>query len=132
MTVPMCHPCSAPHSPVGTGFFRKPWLPGAGVLASQPDLFFLSSALDLSGFGAQLPSPNLPVTVFAPTNSAILNLLSELSTHSSPCWLCHPSLLCRGATFHGPISIAMSFVCCECPGLIMQLTTSVVICHPRL
>ena len=109
MTVPMCHPFSAPHSHVGTGSFRNACLPGAGVLASQPDLFFLSSALDLSGFGAQLPSPNLPVTVFAPINSAILNLLSELSTHCSPCWLCYPSLLCRSATFHGPISIAMSF-----------------------
>ena len=49
------------------------------MLASQPDLFFLSSALALSGFGDQLPSPNLPVTIFAPTNTAILNLLSELS-----------------------------------------------------
>ncbi len=107
-------------------------MPGAGVLASQPDLFFLSSALDLSGFGAQLPSPNLPVTVFAPTNSAILNLLSELSTHSDPCQLCYPLLLCRRATFHGPISTAMSFVCCECPRVIVQLTTGSVICDLHL
>jgi hypothetical protein len=57
---------------------RLVW-PVAGVLSSQPDLFFLSSALALSGFGDQLPSPNLPVTIFAPTNTAILNLLSELS-----------------------------------------------------
>ncbi|CAL5228405.1 g11533 [Coccomyxa viridis] len=51
----------------------------AGVLASQPDLFFLSSALSLTGFGDQLPSPNLPVTVFAPTNNAILGLLNYLN-----------------------------------------------------
>lgn len=51
-----------------------------GILASQPDLFFLSSALSLTGFGDQLPSPNLPVTVFAPTNNAILGLLNGLST----------------------------------------------------
>ena len=56
----------------------------AGVLASQPDLFFLSSALSLTGFGDQLPSPNLPVTVFAPTNNAILGLLNYLSTSPAP------------------------------------------------
>ncbi len=57
----------------------------AGVLASQPDLFFLSSALSLTGFGDQLPSPNLPVTVFAPTNNAILGLLNYLSTPAASC-----------------------------------------------
>lgn len=59
--------------------------PVAGVLASEPELFFLSSALSLTGFGDQLPSPNLPVTVFAPTNDAILNLLNNLSAFAAPC-----------------------------------------------
>ena len=74
----------------------------AGVLASEPELFFLSSALSLTGFGDQLPSPNLPVTVFAPTNDAILNLLNNLSAFPAPCHLeaqyCMWSLLRRACS----------------------------------
>ncbi len=65
----------------------------AGVLASQPDLFFLSSGLGMTGFQDQLPSPNLPVTIFAPTNSAILNLLSQLSEHCAACFEVGPYCL---------------------------------------
>ena len=112
---------------MGTEPFREGTLLGAGVLASQPDLFFLSSALDLSGFGAQLPSPNLPVTVFAPTNSAILNLLSELSAHSSPYRLCCPSPLCRGNTSHERISSSHITCMCQDSRLVVQLMMSFII-----
>lgn len=62
----------------------------AGVLASQPDLFFISSALGLSGFQNSLPSPSLGLTIFAPNNAGFLQLLDELSAYwrlsSSPRW----------------------------------------------
>ncbi|CAL8466019.1 g5555 [Coccomyxa elongata] len=51
----------------------------AGVLASQPDLFFISSALGLSGFQNSLPSPSLGLTIFAPNNAGFLQLLDELN-----------------------------------------------------
>ena len=55
----------------------------AQVLGAEPELFFLSSALQLSGFQAELPNPALPLTIFAPNNAAFLGLLSELSAY---CW----------------------------------------------
>lgn len=51
----------------------------AEVLGSEPELFFLSSALQLSGFANRLPSPSLGLTIFAPTNGAFLDLLDSLS-----------------------------------------------------
>ena len=56
----------------------------AGVLASQPDLFFISSALGMSGFQNSLPSPSLGLTIFAPNNAGFLKLLDELSTRPLP------------------------------------------------
>ncbi len=56
----------------------------AGVLASQPDLFFISSALGMSGFQNSLPSPSLGLTIFAPNNAGFLKLLDELSTRPRP------------------------------------------------
>ena len=53
----------------------------AGVLGSEPELFFLSSALQLSGFASNLPSPSLGLTIFAPSNAAFLGLLDSLSAH---------------------------------------------------
>lgn len=51
----------------------------AEVLGAEPELFFLSSALQLSGFADRLPSPSLGLTIFAPTNPAFLDLLDSLS-----------------------------------------------------
>jgi uncharacterized surface protein with fasciclin (FAS1) repeats len=54
----------------------------AQILGSDPELFFLSSALQLSGFQSKLPNPSLPLTIFAPTNSAFLGLLTQLSAYT--------------------------------------------------
>ena len=54
------------------------------MLGDEPELFFLSSALQLSGFQAELPNPSLPLTIFAPNNAAFLGLLSELSASLPP------------------------------------------------
>lgn len=54
------------------------------VLASQPELFFLSSALSLTGFQSSLPSPSLGLTIFAPSNAAFLKLLDRLSEFLLP------------------------------------------------
>ena len=56
----------------------------AGVLASQPDLFFISSALGMSGFQNSLPSPSLGLTIFAPNNAGFLKLLDNLSAYPLP------------------------------------------------
>jgi hypothetical protein len=53
------------------------------VLASQPELLFLSSALGLSGFQDSLPSPDIGLTIFAPTNSAFFKLLDQLGAQRS-------------------------------------------------
>lgn len=65
----------------------------AGVLASQPDLFFLSSALGMSGFANSLPSPSLGLTIFAPSNAAFLKLLNQLSAPPPSCSSQQESLL---------------------------------------
>ena len=56
----------------------------AEVLRNEPELFFLSSALQLSGFANRLPSPSLGLTIFAPTNGAVLDLLDSLGAQPPP------------------------------------------------
>lgn len=67
------------------------------VLASQPELFFLSSALSLTGFQSSLPSPSLGLTIFAPSNAAFLKLLDRLSEFLLPvtllCTLLAPEII---------------------------------------
>ncbi len=106
----------------------------AGVLASQPDLFFLSSALSLTGFGDQLPSPNLPVTVFAPTNNAILGLLNYLSTSAAPCpHCCAPGKSTTDSEHMGqPQYMCLLFHKVSCYGgcdMILSRQKVAVICH---
>ena len=93
----------------------------AEVLGSEPELFFLSSALQLSGFANRLPSPSLGLTIFAPTNGAFLDLLDSLSAHTSiplmPCYSVHAYWYAKPSTskhsWTGGLLTGSSFVACE-------------------
>jgi uncharacterized surface protein with fasciclin (FAS1) repeats len=66
---------SSPPSSSSSSSFRSP----ADAVASRPDLSLLVAAVEAAGLTAQFSSPDLPATIFAPTNGAMERAIKSLS-----------------------------------------------------
>ncbi len=67
-------PPSSPPPPSPSPPFRSP----ADAVAARPDLSLLLAAVEATGLSAQLSSPLLPLTIFAPSNAAMLRAAESL------------------------------------------------------